>query len=103
MALIAVSCQCGSVESLIRNFLQKAGYPDFLTIPIHQGREKSRQVLRTLPKTEELRALDHYLESATKWAVIIGTDGENLRWSDIAHNATYARIEAELIVETFAP
>lgn len=96
-----VTCMCGSVTNMARNFLKSAGYKDWLTIPIVQGKEKSRRVLEQLPSFPEVEMLDNFLKNASKWVVIIGYDNEACRWSDIAHNAPKSRIEAEYIVQNF--
>lgn len=102
MSIAVVTCMCGSVTSLARNFLQSVGYPDWMSIPIHQGREKSLAVLNYLPQTPEKEMLQSFLKNASKWVVIIGYDQDSVKWSDIAHNATKSRIEAEFVVKNFA-
>lgn len=100
--MIAVcSCQCGSVDSLIRNFLKSVGYEDWYNIPIAKGREKSLAILNYFPPVPEKDMLKSFLKDASKWAVIIGYDNNSMRWSDIAHNATKSRIEAEFVVHHF--
>ena len=99
--LRVITCQCGSVETMARNFLKSAGYKDWLTIPIVQGREKSRKVLERISNFPEVEMLDHFLKDASKWVVIIGYNDEACRWSDIAHNAPKSKIEAEYIVDNF--
>lgn len=100
--IMVVSCQCGSVDSLIRNFLKSAGYPDWLNIPIERGRERSLSVLNYLPPAPEKDMLISFLKDASKWAVIVGYDQESVRWSDIAHNGPKSRIEAEFVVKNFS-
>ncbi len=102
--IIAVTCMCGSVESLIQNFLRSANYENWLTVPIKKGKQKSLDVLNQLPQTPETDMLRNYLGKASKWAVIIGYDPDTgqLKWSDIAHNSTKTRVEAESLVEAFA-
>lgn len=100
--ITVVACFCGSSDSLVRNFLKSIGYPDWASIPIHKGKEKSLAVSNTLPPTPEKEMLRSFLGPASKWAVIIGYDGENCRWSDIAHNGAKSRIEAEFVVKTFS-
>lgn len=102
MPIKVCSCQCGSTDSLIRGFLQSTGYKDWLTIPIAKGREASLAVLNGVPRSAESEALREYLRRASKWAVIVGWGGGVCRWSDIAHSATKSRIEASLVIETFA-
>lgn len=95
------TCNCGSVESLARNFLKSAGYQDWLSIPIVKGRDKSLSLLNQLPPTDEKEMLMSFLKNATKWVVIIGYDGQRCKWSDIAHNGAKSRIEAKFVVENF--
>lgn len=97
-----VTCQCGSVDSLVRNFLHSVGYKDALSIPIARGREKSLAVATLLPPSVEKDILQTFLKEASKWAIIIGSDGTSCRWSDIAHNGPKSRIEAEFVVKKYA-
>lgn len=96
-----ISCHCGSVDSLIRNFLHSANYPDWLNIPIQKGREASLSALNSLPPSVEKDILNTFLKSASKWAVIIGYDDSTCKWSDIAHNGAKSRIEAQVVVDIY--
>ena len=100
--IAVITCNCGSVESLARNTLKVCGYKDWATVPIHKGKEKSRHVVATLPPFPETQMLNNFLDNASKWVVIIGWDENNCRWSDVAHNFSKSKIEAEFIVSTFA-
>ena len=99
--ITVVACMCGSSESMARNFLKSVGYPDWLTIPIHRGKEKSRSVLNQMPPAPEKEMLENFLKNASKWVVIIGYDQNSMKWSDIAHNAPKSRIEAEFVVNNY--
>lgn len=101
MALAVVTCQCGSSESLVRNFLKKAGYGGWLDVPIEKGRERSLTALNYLPPTPEKEMLQNFLKNASKWAVIIGYDQDSVKWSDIAHSGAKSRIEAEALVSHY--
>lgn len=100
--IVAMSCLCSGSGTLIRNFLQSAGYPDWLTIPIAQGKEASLRVLHNLPNAPEKEMLKNLLQRSSKWAVIIGWDNNAMRWSDIAHDGVRSRIEAEFLVKEFS-
>ena len=97
-----ISCACGSSESLARNFLKSAGYPDWLSVPIRQGKEKSLSFLNQLPPAPEKEMLANFLRNASKWVVIVGYDETGCRWSDIAHNAPKSTIEAEFVVKNYS-
>ena len=102
MAIMVCACQCGGSQSLLRNFLKSAGYQDWLNIPIVQGRDKSLSLLNQLPPVPEKDMLHSFLKNASKWAVVIGYNDQAVRWSDIAHNSTKSRIEAEFVVRNFS-
>lgn len=99
--IAVITCLCGSTDTMARNFLKSAGYQNWLTIPIVQGKEKSRRALELIPRFPEVEMLDNFLQNASKWVVIIGYNDKACRWSDIAHNAPKSKIEAEYIVDTF--
>lgn len=99
--LSVITCKCGSTTSLARNFLRSVGYPEWMNIPVHQGKENSLAVLNQLPPTPEKEMLQSFLRDASKWVVIIGYDQESMKWSDIAHSGPRSRIEAEFVVKNF--
>lgn len=101
MSLAIVACQCGSSDSLVRNFLHSVGYPDWNSIPMARGKEKSLAVVNQLPPAPEKEMLQHFLKDASKWAIIIGYDQDSMKWSDIAHSGPRSRIEAEFVVKNF--
>ena len=99
--IIACSCTCGSVDKKIRNALKASGYSGWLDIKIYQGKEKSLSLLNTIPQYPEVDMLRSFLQKASKWAVILGYEGNSCRWSDIAHNNPKSSIEAEFIIKEF--
>ena len=101
MGIACCGCQCGSTDSLIRNTLKNGGYEEWLNVPIAKGKSQSRSLLSSLPQLPEIRMLDSFLERASKWAVIIGWDGESCRWADVAHGGVKSKIEAEFIIKEF--
>lgn len=101
MSLAVCTCLCGGSTSLVRNFLHSVNYPDWMNIPIHQGKEKSIALLNQLPPAPEREMLQSLLKSASKWAVIIGYNQDSMKWSDISHNGPKSRIEAEFVVKNF--
>lgn len=100
--ITVIACHCGSSESLARNFLKSVGYPGWMDITIHRGKEKSMSVLNQMPPAPEKEMLQSFLKNASKWVVVIGYDQESMKWSDISHNAPKSTIEAEFVVKTFA-
>ena len=99
--IAVVACQCGSSDSLVRNFLKSVNYEHWLDIPIAKGREKSMSVMNQLPPSNGKEILRNFLKSASKWAVIIGYDDTEVKWSDIAHSGPKSSIEAEALVNHF--
>ena len=99
--IAVVACHCGSSDSLVRNFLKSVGYEDWLSIPITKGKEKSLSFTNQLPPSSAKEMLINFLNNASKWAVIIGYDGKDCKWSDIAHDGARSRIQAEALVNYF--
>ena len=101
--IACVACTCGSVDKLIRGKLEFFGYRDFLTIPITRGKEKAKSVLNTLPQSDGIAMLRNHLDGCSKFAVIIGYDGNDCRWVDIANGkAVQNNIELEMLLDRFA-
>lgn len=101
--IACVACTCGSVDKLIRGKLEFFGYRDFLTIPIARGKEKAKSALNTLPQHPAMDMLRSHLSSASRFAVIIGYDGNDCRWVDIANGkAVQNNIELEMLLDRFA-
>lgn len=101
--IYAVACQCGSADNWVRSKLRKFNYPQSLSIPITKGKEKAKAFVSRLPQCEETSALLSHIDGSSKFAIIIGTDRENVRWVDVV-NGTYIKndVDAELIVKHFA-
>lgn len=97
-----VACQCGSSETLARDFLKKTGYPDWLNIPIHKGKEKSLAFLNQLPPSQDKELLVSFIKGAGRWVVIVGFDGNTVKWANIVHNPIKSKIEAEFIIKNFS-
>ena len=96
------TCYCGSSDSLVRNFLKSINYEHWLDIPIERGKDKSLSLLKQIPPSAEKEMLKSFLSNSSKWAVVIGYNDQAVRWSDIAHNSTKSRIEAEFVVRNFS-
>lgn len=102
MALFCVACQCGGANNWIRSKLRKFNYPGSLTIPITKGKEKALSLVSTLPQTQETTDLAAHIKGASKFAIIIGTDGQSLRWTDVVNGHwVESDVDAEFIVRDF--
>lgn len=101
--LVCVACQCGGADGWIRSKLKKFKYQSALAVPITKGKEKSLSVISTLPQTQETTDLAAHIKGASKFAIIIGTDGHSLRWVDVV-NGTWVKndVDAEFIIRDFA-
>lgn len=102
MAIACLACQCGGADSWIRSKLKKFGFSKALLIPITKGKEKSLSIIATLPQTQETTDLAAHVRAASKFAIIIGTDGTSLRWVDVV-NGHYVKndVDAEFIIRDF--
>lgn len=102
MSIGVCVCQCNSSEMLARQFLKGVGYPNWLDIPIEKGKERSLRMLEYLPNYPEVQMLRNYLQSASKWVIIVGWNEKGCRWADITHSGPKAQVDAQLVVETFS-
>lgn len=100
--ILATGCECGSTDPMIRGFLKKEGYKDWLMVPIIKGKEKSLRMLRGVPQYPEIEMLQNYVKNASKWAVIVGYNEQGCRWADLTHGKAKSKVEASLILESFA-
>ena len=100
--LMCVACLCGGADNWIRSKLKKFGFSKALLIPITKGKEKSLSIIATLPQCQNTTDLIAYIKAATKFAIIIGTDGTTTRWVDVV-NGQYVKndIDAEFIIRDF--
>lgn len=101
--IYALACQCGGADSWIRSKLRKFNYPNALSIPITKGKEKSLAQVSTFPQVPATTELAAHIRNSTKFAIIVGTDGESLRWVDVV-NGTYIKndVDAEFIIRDFS-
>ena len=100
--IYAAACQCGGANSWIRSKLRKFNYSGSLTIPITKGKEKSLSLVASLPQTQEVTDLAAHIRNSSKFAIIIGTDGEFVRWVDVVNGHWVKNdIDAEFIVRDF--
>ena len=103
MAIMCVSCTCGFADKLIRTRLERAGYKDFLTIPIAKGKDRAKSALSTIPQLPDMAMLLNRLKNASKFAIIVGYDDTEMRWVDMAIGKGFMNdIELENILERFA-
>lgn len=104
--ILVLACDCGSATPLARRVLQDGGVADWLTIPIHKGKEHSLHMLETLPQPLHTllayRALADHIASASSFTVIVGYDDETFYWSDVHTNAPIEVMEAHAILKRFA-
>ena len=101
--LYALACSCGGADNWIRSKLRKFGCQQALTIPITKGKEKSLEKLSTFPQTQSLAELAAHIRASSKFAIIVGTDGEALRWVDVVNGAYIKNdVDAEFIIRDFA-
>lgn len=102
MTIACCACNCGSSDLLARKFLETAGYPDWFSMPVPKGKEKSLKLLSSLPRYKEISDIEQYLSKVTRWVIIIGWNDNGCRWTDITHGGEKSNIEGKLIIKTFA-
>lgn len=100
--LYAVACMCGGADGWIRRKLGKFNSSQAMTIPILKGKEKALSFISTLPQIQSVSDLAAHIRAASKFAIIIGTDGTAVRWVDVV-NGAYVKndVDAEFIIRDF--
>ena len=100
--LYAVAFMCGGADGWIRRKLGKFNSSQTMTIPILKGKEKALSFISTLPQTQSVTDLVAHIRAASKFAIIIGTDGTSVRWVDVV-NGAYVKndVDAEFIIRDF--
>ena len=101
--IYCVACMCGGADGWIRSKLKKFKYKDALSVPIVKSKEKALKLISTLPQVQNTTDLTAHIKNASKFAIIIGTDGEAVRWVDVV-NGHYIKndVDAEFIIRDFA-
>lgn len=101
--IYCVACMCGGADGWIRSKLKKFKYKDALSVPIVKSKEKALKLISTLPQVQNTTDLVAHIKGASKFAIIIGTDGHSLRWVDVV-NGTWVKndVDAEFIIRDFA-
>lgn len=106
MSVLYFSCECGSAEPLLRKLLQEAGCADWLSAPLHKGREHCLHILEQFPASFKsltaYQALVKQINEHSSYVCVVGYDNETFYWADIAKNAPKDRVEATAILKRFA-
>ena len=96
------SCSCGGSETLLRRKLKKYGYPDYMSIPLVQGKEKSLSELESASEIPEVKMLINHIKASSSFAVILGVKDGKCAWSDVSRNDFPSDVRAEKIVNSLA-
>lgn len=104
--ILVLTCTCGGAERLARKFLKRAGYPNWMNIPIYKGKDKSKAVLSAIPQEYLLNpktcSLISHIDNNSKYVVIFGYGDSLVRWTDVASGGVKEQIDADIIVDKFA-
>lgn len=104
--ILLLACECSSAEPLARGVAQEAGIRDWLTLPLHKGKEHALTVLSHFPEPFKrllaFRALEDHISRGGTFVVVVGYDDEYFYWSDIHSNAPSDRMDAITILKRFA-
>lgn len=103
--LVAMRCDCGGSENLIRRALEKGGLPNWLNFPIAVGKNAAISTVQSssLPQDHiEIRSLLRFLHDASSFAVVLGYKNGVIRWVNLSDHSTTSRLDAEVIIEKLA-
>ena len=104
--LAVVACTCGSAERLARKALKLAECDYWLDVPIYQGQNNFDKFINTLPdklqKCKEAEILRYLVNKMSSYVVIAGYDNEKLVCADIKNGDVKSKLNADVIIRTFA-
>lgn len=104
--ILFLACQCGSAEPLARGVAQEAGLANWLTLPVHKGKEHALTVLSYFPEPFKhllsFRALEDHISKGGTFVVVVGYDEEYFYWVDLHSNTPSDRLDAIGILKRFA-
>lgn len=104
--ILILTCECHSAEPLVRTALQEANIPDWMTYPVHKGKEHCKAILERFPEPYHtllaFNALLDYLDRTSSYAIIVAYDDRSFYWSDIHSNAPQDRFQADTLLKQFA-
>lgn len=105
--ILLCSCTCGGVENLLKRVLKEAGITDWLSMPLHKGKDKTRRAIAALPEQirekSETKAFLAHISHKSKYAAVFGYSEENdvVIWADVARGSTKERIDAQNIAKLY--
>lgn len=106
MSILFVTCECGAADGLVRQAAQAAGLQNWMSLPVHKGKEHCLTVLSHFPeghrKLLAFRALESLIAQGGSYAVVVGYDGEQFYWSSIDSNSPKDMLDAVAILKRFA-
>lgn len=104
--LRVLACQCGSATPLARKTLNNAGVTNWMSIPIHRGKEYCLTMLSHYPEEFKqllaFRALEDFISSHGTFVCFVGSDESSFYWADVSKNDPKSVWDAEAIIKQFA-
>lgn len=104
--LVAVTCSCGGVESLVRRVVKQSGCSYWLDMPIYSGKNAIPVFLNSIPpevaESKEVEMLLASIRNRSSYAIILGYKNGAVRWSDVKNGDLASRLEAEVIADKYA-
>lgn len=106
MSCLFLTCECGSADGLVRQAAQSAGLQNWMSIPVHKGKEHCLAVLSHFPDAHRnllaFRALEDFISQGGSYAVVVGYDDEYFYWSSIDSNSPKDMLDSVAILKRFA-
>lgn len=100
--IFCLICNCTGSENMARTFLKNNGVRDYMSVPVIQGREEGMRYLSRYPRLKEKEMLEDFLRRSTSYVVVVGFNGEMMKWSEVSRGGAASEVEGELIVQRFA-
>ena len=103
--ILLLACNCGGVVPLLRGVLKEAGCDGWLDVPVYQGKKYALETLEQFPeyyrKLPQWGALYDSINNRSSFAVVIGYDKDNFRWSDVVMGDLKSNLDGQIIAKQF--
>lgn len=103
--LVALVCRCAGATQRARKLFKNANVPNWLDVPIYEGKEQANQFFSNLPPTLTntlgAQTLKQHIADSGSYNTIVGFTQDNLIWSSIHNATTQEHLDAQMIAEAY--
>lgn len=105
MGLLVMVCACSGSTGLARKYMRNAGYEQWASHPVHEGKQHCVAVLDGMRREGyDTQGLQQWIISNSSFVVFVGyvEESKGLVWRDARAGSVESRIAAEGLIQAFA-